>query len=104
VADELRRGMVEHGPHQLGFFGMEDGLDLDHAILGVAAADVATLRVVVGVRVLAMTLHERVLATDLLELSPSREPRLLEQQWLVRRRPNPRYRANAPTQVERGLL
>ncbi|HEX2691836.1 MAG TPA: hypothetical protein VHN14_34740 [Kofleriaceae bacterium] len=42
---------------------MADGLELDHVILGVAAANVATLRVVVEARVLAMTLHDRVRAT-----------------------------------------
>ena len=63
LASELRRGVVEHGPHQLGLLGVKDCLDLDHAVLGVAATDVAALRVVIGAPVLAMTLHERVLAT-----------------------------------------
>jgi hypothetical protein len=55
--------VVEHGPDQLGLFGMEDGFDLDHAILGVTAAEAATLRVAQGMRVLAMTLNERVVAS-----------------------------------------
>jgi hypothetical protein len=54
--------MVQHGPDQLGLLGVEDSFDLDHAILGVAAADVATLLVAHGVWGLAMTLHERILA------------------------------------------
>ena len=86
--------MVEHGPDQLGFFGMEDGFDLDHAVLGVAAADVATLLVVQRVRVLAVTLHERVLARQLLELRGRHEPRVVEQQGLVRRRRDAQQRAH----------
>jgi hypothetical protein len=59
----LRCGVVEHGPDQLGFLGMRHGFDLDHAVVGIAAANVATLLVTQVMRVLAMTLHERVLAS-----------------------------------------
>jgi hypothetical protein len=112
LASELRRGLIEHGPHQFGLVGVEDGLDLDHTILGVAAADVAALRVVVGARVLAMTLHERVPATQLLELRGGHEPRVLEQQGLVCRRCDAHHRAHlrvrhlAPSQgvFDRGKL
>jgi hypothetical protein len=62
---------------------MEDRFDLDHAVLGVTAADAATLRVAQRMRVLAMTLHEGVLAGQLLELSGGHEPRVVEQQNLV---------------------
>jgi hypothetical protein len=53
---------------------MEDGFDLDHAILGVTAAEAATLRVAQGMRVLAMTLNESVLARQLLELRRRHDP------------------------------
>jgi hypothetical protein len=42
---EPGRGVVEHGPDELGLFGMQDGLDLDHAVLGIAPAQVAALLV-----------------------------------------------------------
>jgi len=94
LARQLCRSVVEHGPHQLGLFGVEDGLDLDHAVLGVAPADVPALHVVVGARILAMTLHERILATHLLELSGGHEPGVLEQQGLVRRCRDAHHRAH----------
>ena len=31
---QLGRRVVEHGPDQLGFFGGQHGLDLDHAVFG----------------------------------------------------------------------
>jgi len=45
---------------------VEHGLDLDHAVLEVAPADVAALLIDPGVRVLHVPLHERVLAAQLL--------------------------------------
>ena len=58
----LRRDMVEHGPDQLGLLRMQDGLDLDHAVLGIAATDEAALLIVHRVRLLAMPLDPCVLA------------------------------------------
>jgi hypothetical protein len=49
-------------------------------ILGVAPANVATLLVARRVRILAMTLHQRVLARQLLELRRRHQPRVIEQQ------------------------
>jgi hypothetical protein len=62
---------------------VQHGLDLDHAILGIAAANVAALHVPHRVRVLTMTLHERVLARQLLELRRRHEPRVVQQQDLM---------------------
>jgi len=65
---------------------MQHGFDLDHAVFGIAAADVATLLVVQRVRIPTMALYQRVLARQLLELRGRHEPRVVEQQRLVRRR------------------
>jgi len=62
---------------------MKDRFDLDHAVLGVTPANVATLRVAQRMRVLAVALHECVLAGQLLELRGRHEPRVIEQQGLV---------------------
>ncbi len=72
---------------------MEDGFDLDHAIFGVAAADVTPLQVTSGVWVLAMTLHEGVLARQLLELRGGHEACVVEQQGFVGRRRDAHHRA-----------
>jgi hypothetical protein len=86
--------VIEHGPHQLRLLGVEHGFDLDHAVFGVAAADVTPLHITGGVRVLAVTLHERVLARQLLELGGRHEPRVVEQQDLVGRRRDAHHRAD----------
>jgi hypothetical protein len=88
------RGVIEHGPDQLGFFRVEHGLDLDHAVLGVAAADIAALLIIPRVRVLAVALHEGVLARQLFELRGRHQPRIVEQQRLVRRRCHAHHRAH----------
>ena len=86
--------MIEHGPDQLGFFRVEDRLDLDHAVLRVATANIATLFIIQWVRTLAVTLHERVLARELLELGGRHEACVVEQQGLVRRGGDTHQRAH----------
>jgi hypothetical protein len=54
--------MVEHRPDDLGLFRVQHGLDLDHAILGIAPAYVAPLFIDLRMRVLAVAQHQRVLA------------------------------------------
>jgi hypothetical protein len=63
---------------------MEDGLDLDHAILGVPATDVAALEIAERVRVLAVAKNQRILAAGLFELGSGHEPRVVEEQSFVR--------------------
>jgi len=89
LASELGRGVVEHGPDQLGFLGMEHRLDLDHAVVGVAAPHVATLCVLQRMGNLTVALYNRVLAAQHLQLRRRHEPRVVEQQALVRGRRDP---------------
>jgi hypothetical protein len=86
--------MVEHGPDQLRLLGVEHGLDLDHAVLEVAPADVAALLIDLRVRILIVPLHECVLAAQLLELRGGHQPRVVEQQRLVLRRRDAQQRAD----------
>jgi len=91
---EVPRGVVKHAPHQLGFLGVQDRFDLDHAVAGVAPADVATLLVVSWLRLLTVALYERVLTAQLLQLRGGGETRVLEKQGFVRRSRDPHHRAH----------
>lgn len=78
VTGELCRGVANHGTDQLRLFRASSGWRtasiFDHAVLGVTAADAATLHVAHRMRVLAMALHERALVGQLLELRGGHEP------------------------------
>ena len=62
---------------------MKHSLDLDHAVVGIPAADMAALLVAQGIGIPAMTLHERVLATQRLELRGRHQSRMVEQEVRV---------------------
>jgi hypothetical protein len=71
---------------------MEDRLDLDHAVVGIATPDIAALLIISRCRLLAVALHERVLLAQLLKLGSRHEPGILEQDRLVRFRGDARDR------------
>jgi len=68
---KVLRGVTEHGPDHLGFLGMKHRFDLDHAAVGIAPADIAALHVVLWPALLPVTLHQRILPRQLLELRGS---------------------------------
>lgn len=86
--------MVEHGPDQLALLRVKDRFDLHHAVIGVVPADVATLFVVLGPRILTVRLHAGVLARQLFELRRGRQAGALEEHRLVGRRRDPQDRAD----------
>jgi hypothetical protein len=70
--------VVERGPDERRFLGMQDGLDTHHAIGGVPPCDPAPLSVGIGIGIGVVEQDGPVLATDGLELVPGAEPRDLE--------------------------
>jgi hypothetical protein len=84
LPNEVLRRVVEHRPDQLSFFRMEHCLDLDHTVIRFAPADVAPLLVVLRAMFLVVSLHASVLPGELVELRRRGEPRVLEDQGLVR--------------------
>ena len=94
VRSEPRGRVVQHGPHQLRLLGMEHGLDLDHAVLGVAATNAPALDIDQRMQLRAVALDERVLARQLLELRCGHQLRVCQEQGLVRWRRDARHRAH----------
>lgn len=86
--------MIEHRPDHLGLFRVQHGLDLDHAILGIAPAYVAPLFVDLRMPVLAVALYQPVLAAQLLQLRRRHQLCMLQEQHLVLRRGNAQHRAH----------
>jgi hypothetical protein len=73
---------------------MEDRLDLDHAIVGIAACDAAAVRIVGGTGIRVMRANGCVLAAQRLELVAGRKACLLEEDGLVLRCGHPGDRAD----------